>query len=38
MTVPQVPIQRWSQDFVSEMLADGRRFRILVVVDADLRL
>jgi transposase InsO family protein len=33
MTLPQGPNQRWSLDFVSDMLADGRRFRILVVVD-----
>ena len=28
-----LPNQRWSLDFVSDMLADGRRFRVLVVVD-----
>jgi putative transposase len=33
MTLPQEPNQRWSLDFVSDMLADGRRFRVLVVVD-----
>jgi len=33
MTIPQGPNQRWSMDFVSDALADGRRFRILVVVD-----
>jgi putative transposase len=33
MTLPQGANQRWSLDFVSDMLADGRRFRILVVVD-----
>jgi len=33
MTVPQAPNQRWSLDFVSDVLADGRRFRVLVVVD-----
>lgn len=33
MTLPQGPNQRWSLDFVSGMLADGRRFRVLVVVD-----
>lgn len=33
MTVPQGPNQRWSLDFVSDVLADGRRFRVLVVVD-----
>ncbi len=31
--VPQEPNQRWSLDFVSDTLEDGRRFRILVVVD-----
>jgi putative transposase len=33
MTLPQGPNQRWSLDFVSDVLADGRRFRMLVVVD-----
>ncbi len=33
LTLPQEPNQRWSLDFVSDMLADGRRFRVLVVVD-----
>ncbi len=33
MTLPQGANQRWSLDFVSDMLADGRRFRVLVVVD-----
>lgn len=33
MTIPQGPNQRWSLDFVSDVLADGRRFRVLVVVD-----
>jgi putative transposase len=33
MTIPRGPNQRWSMDFVSDALADGRRFRILVVVD-----
>lgn len=33
MTLPQGPNQRWSLDFVSDMLSDGRRFRVLVVVD-----
>jgi len=31
--VPQEPNQRWSLDFVSDTLDDGRRFRVLVVVD-----
>jgi putative transposase len=33
MVLPQGPNQRWSLDFVSDMLIDGRRFRILAVVD-----
>ncbi|HEX2680648.1 MAG TPA: IS3 family transposase [Candidatus Dormibacteraeota bacterium] len=33
MALPQGPNQRWSLDFVSDVLADGRRFRVLVVVD-----
>jgi len=33
MVVPQGPNQRWSLDFVSDALMDGRRFRILCVVD-----
>ena len=33
MLVPLRPDQRWSLDFVSDQLTDGRRFRILAVVD-----
>jgi len=33
MTIPQGPNQRWSLDFAADVLSDGRRFRILVVVD-----
>ena len=33
MAVPQSPNQRWSLDFVSDALIDGRRFRILCVID-----
>jgi putative transposase len=33
MTIPQGPNQRWSLDFLSDQLRDGRRFRILAVVD-----
>jgi putative transposase len=33
MVLPQAPNQRWSLDFVSDALDDGRRFRILAVVD-----
>ncbi|MQY44323.1 IS3 family transposase [Epibacterium sp. SM1969] len=33
MVVPDGPNQRWSLNFVSDALADARRFRILAVVD-----
>jgi len=33
MVLPNGPNQRWSLDFVSDALTDGRRFRILAVVD-----
>jgi len=33
MTLPEGPNQRWSLDFVSDTLTDGRRLRILAVVD-----
>lgn len=33
MTIPQGVNQRWSLDFVSDALADGRRIRVLTVVD-----
>jgi len=33
MAIPQGPNRRWSLDFASDALADGRRFRILAVVD-----
>jgi putative transposase len=33
MTIPQARNQRWSLDFASDVLSDGRRLRILVVVD-----
>ncbi|MCU0802064.1 MAG: IS3 family transposase [Rhodobacteraceae bacterium] len=33
MVLPLLPNQRWSLDFVSDQLTDGRRFRILTVVD-----
>jgi hypothetical protein len=33
MALPQAPNQRRSLDFASDTLTDGRRFRILVVVD-----
>ena len=31
--VPDRPMQRWSLDFMSDQLADYRRFRILNIVD-----
>ncbi len=33
MELPDGPGQRWSLDFVSDALTDGRRFRILCVID-----
>jgi transposase InsO family protein len=33
LTIPQAPNQRWSLDFAADVLSDGRRLRILVVVD-----
>jgi putative transposase len=33
MLVPTQPNERWSLDFVSDQFANGRRFRILTVVD-----
>jgi putative transposase len=33
MTIPQGPNQRWSLDFAADVLSDGRRFRVLVVVE-----
>ena len=33
LTVPQAANQRWSLDFLHDQLSDGRRFRILAVVD-----
>jgi len=33
MALSEGPNQRWSLDFVSDALTDGRRFRILAVVD-----
>jgi len=37
MTIPERANQRWSLDFVSDSLADARRFRILAVVDDHTR-
>jgi len=33
MLIPMAANDRWSLDFVSDQLTDGRRFRILTVVD-----
>lgn len=33
MVMPTAPNERWSLDFVSDQLTDGRRFRVLTVVD-----
>ena len=33
MLAPMRPDERWSLDFVSDQLTDGRRFRILAIVD-----
>ena len=35
MVLPLMPSQRWSLDFASEQLPDGRLFRILTVVEHD---
>ena len=37
MEVPTTPNQRWSMDFVSDQLVNGRRFSTLNVVDDYLR-
>ena len=33
MLVPLLPNQRWSLDFVSDQMTDGRRFRVLTIID-----
>jgi len=33
MALPQGPNQRWSLDFLSDATTDGRRFRVLAIVD-----
>ena len=33
LAMPQGPNQRWSLDFLGDALSDGRRFRILAIVD-----
>lgn len=37
LVVPLMPNERWALDFVSDQLTDGRRFRILTVVDTCTR-
>ena len=37
MTIPQGRNKRWSLDFVSDALIDGRRFRIRCVIDDFIR-
>jgi putative transposase len=38
MTMPQRRNERWSADFIHDQLADGRRFRVLNIVDDYSRL
>lgn len=33
LPVPSKPNERWSMDFMQDCLADGRRFRVLTIVD-----
>ena len=33
MAIPQGANQRWSLDFVSDALGDGRKFRVLCIID-----
>lgn len=37
MLVPDGPNHRWSLDFISDAFTDGRRFRVLTVVDDQTR-
>ena len=37
VTIPQGSNQRWSVDFASDALVDGRRFRVLCVIDDFIR-
>jgi putative transposase len=32
-SLPQRPVQRWSMDFVADATSDGKRFRVLTIVD-----
>jgi putative transposase len=33
MVPPKIADERWSLDFVSDAFTDGRRFRVLAVID-----
>lgn len=33
MLIPLAANDRWSPDFISDQFTDGRRFRVLTVVD-----
>jgi len=33
MQIPLQPNERWSLDFVSDQMTDGRRFRVMTVLD-----
>ena len=33
MALPSRPNEHWSLDFVSDIFTDGRRFRVLAIVD-----
>lgn len=33
----EYPNERWSLEFVPDAFADGRRFRVLAIVDASIR-
>jgi putative transposase len=37
ITIPQAANQRWSLDFVADVLSWGRRFRVLAIVDGCTR-
>lgn len=38
MLIPMAPNDRWSLDFVPDQMTDGRRFRVLTVVDDCTRM
>ena len=37
LALPQGPNQRWSMDFLHDQFSDGRRFRILAIIDGFTR-